>query len=348
MKREHFHLTILFSMIVFIILLFSMSTVLFVTMWIISNGKPQQPNLTVVILAFAISSIIIGTIFSQFVGRKALAPIIKISEATKEVAKGNFEVSVEENIKASELHEMAKNFNIMIHELSSIELFRNDFIANVSHEFKTPLSAIEGYATLLQNINISDERRQFYCEKIISNTKRLTTLTGNILQLSRLENQKNNISKQVFSLDEQIRQIILLFENQWNKKNINIEIDLETLNYNGNEELLAQVWLNLIGNALKFVEDNGCIYIYLKKENEHVRIDICDDGIGMDEVTRLRIFEKFYQGDTSHTMQGNGLGLTLVKNIVELHKGEITVSSKEGKGTTFTVTLPINKLSRGE
>ncbi|WP_253288487.1 HAMP domain-containing sensor histidine kinase [Intestinibacter bartlettii] len=291
---------------------------------------------------FSSASIFIGTTFSHFIGKKAIRFITSISDATKKVAKGDFNVKVDEDIKVKELNQMAQNFNLMIHELASMEMFRNDFINNVSHEFKTPLAAVEGYATLLQNKNISEEKRQAYISKILYNTSRLSELTENILLISRLENQNISISKSEFSLDEQIRQIILLFEQDWTNKNINLDIDLDKVDYLGNEELLAQVWQNIIGNAMKFTHENGSIQISMKKYNNNITVIIADNGIGMDKDTQSRIFEKFYQGDKSHTLKGNGLGLALTKQIIDLHKGNIFVLSQEGKGSTFEICLPIN------
>ena len=288
------------------------------------------------------ASIVIGTTFSHFIGKKAIRFITNISDATKKVAKGDFNVKVDEDIKVKELNQMARNFNLMIHELASMEMFRNDFINNVSHEFKTPLAAVEGYATLLQSKNISEEKRQSYVSKILYNTTRLSELTENILLISRLENQNISISKSEFSLDEQIRQIILLFEQDWTNRNINLDIDLDKVDYIGNEELLAQVWQNIIGNAMKFTPDNGLIKISMKKSNNNITVSVVDNGIGMDKDTQSRIFEKFYQGDKSHALKGNGLGLALVKQIIDFHNGNISVSSQEGKGSTFKIDLPIN------
>lgn len=209
------------------------------------------------------------------------------------------------------------------------------------HEFKTPLAAIEGYVTLLQRKGLSEEKRQEYTSRILFNTKRLSSLTGNILLLSRLENQESEIQKESYSLDEQLREIILLYEPQWSEKELDLDIDLDSVMCYGNKDLLAQVWQNLIGNAIKFVADGGRIRILLRQKQSGIEVSIIDNGAGMSEDVMNRIYEKFYQGDTSRSSSGNGLGLTLAKRIVDLHGGTISASSKEGKGTAFTVVIPV-------
>lgn len=174
------------------------------------------------------------------------------------------------------------------------------------------------------------------------NTKRLTSLSSNILLISKLDQQEIPAKHTNFSLDEQLRETLLLFETQWEEKNLELNIDLDSVNYCGNKDLLAQVWQNLIGNAIKFVGVNGTIRIILRKRNSHIRVDVVDNGIGMSEETMERIYEKFYQGDPSRSISGNGLGLALVKRIINLHEGLIEVSSKEGKGSTFTILLPVS------
>lgn len=342
MGKTKFHLAILFSFVVFSILFLTMICLVFITVLLSEYNLIHISHDYMGLIWFSSASIFIGTTFSHFIGKRAIRFITIISDATKKVAKGDFSVKIDENIKAKELNQMAQNFNIMIQELASMEMFRSDFINNVSHEFKTPLAAVEGYATLLQSKNISEEKRQAYISKILYNTTRLSELTENILLISRIENQNISIAKSEFSLDEQIRQIILLFEQEWTNKNINLDIDLDKVDYIGNEELLAQVWQNIIGNAMKFTPDNGLIQISMKKSNDNITVSIADNGIGMDENTQSRIFEKFYQGDKSRTLKGNGLGLALAKQIINLHKGSISVTSQEDNGSTFKVCLPIN------
>ena len=195
--------------------------------------------------------------------------------------------------------------------------------------------------TLLQRKGLSEEKRKEYTDRILFNTKRLSALTGNILLLSRLENQEIEIKKESYSLDEQLREILLMYEPQWSGKKLDLDIDLDSVICCGNKELLAQVWQNLIGNAIKFVSDKGNIRVLLRQKQNAIVVSVVDNGPGMSKEVMGRIYEKFYQGDTSRASSGNGLGLTLAKRIVDLHGGTISVSSKEGKGTTFTVSLPM-------
>lgn len=286
-------------------------------------------------------SVIVGTAISIFIGKKILYPLVKFSEALMEVGKGNFTIKLAENkYRVEELNEMSHNFNIMVNELNNIETFRSDFIANVSHEFKTPLASIEGYTTLLQDNNLTIEEKGEYTKKILNNTKRLSNLVGIILQISRLENQGIIAEKNKFKLDEQIRQTLLLLESKWTEKNINLDLNLDPITFFGNEELLMQVWANLFSNAIKFTPDNGNITCTLKQSNDWITTIISDNGIGMSKDVQKHVFDKFYQGDKSHSSEGNGLGLALVKRIVDLCGGTIEVYSEYGTGSIFTVKLP--------
>lgn len=283
------------------------------------------------------AGIVLNMLFYRILLRKPIRKIEELSDATKEIAKRNFEVNLREDSPVEELRTMAHNFNIMAKELQGTEILRQDFVTNVSHEFKTPLSAIEGYATLLQSKNLPEEKRSEYLSKILLSTHRLNDLTGNILLLSRLENQQIEIRKERFSLDEQIRETILMMEHQWSSKKMDLDIDLDSVDFTGSRELWWEVWQNLIGNAVKFTPEGGIISVRLRREGAGFRAEIGDNGIGMDAETLGRIFEKFYQGDRSHASGGNGLGLPLVQEIVALHGGTVTAESEPGKGSRFTV-----------
>lgn len=340
MKRS-LKLAVVFSIVMFLIMALTLMLIgcVFMILYRLGVIHPGR-NPGTIIFVFIAVSVVLGTVLSRFGGRKMISPIIEISEATKEVAKGNFDIELKEKTRAREVNIMAQNFLLMTQELANKETFHNDFIHNVSHEFKTPLSAIEGYATLLQSKNLSPEKQQAYVSKILSGTRRLTALTGNILQLARLENSEITTEKSWFSLDEQIREDILLFEEEWNRRQLELDIDLASVEYFGNSDMLSQVWQNLLGNAIKYVNDGGNIRVILRKKEACVKVHVSDNGIGMSDDVKKRVFEKFFQGDTSHSSEGNGLGLTLARRIVDLHGGTIDLSSKEGKGTTFTVTLP--------
>lgn len=340
-RNRSFRIAVLFSALVFLILLLTMGLTGLITVLVSESNFIDAPPKELTLLLFAVISIIVGTILSHTVGKHPLNVIREIDDATKEVVKGNFTVRLNEDIVAEELHSMAHNFNTMVRELSNTEILRKDFIENVSHEFQTPLSAIEGYAALLQNQSLTTQKRQEYAARILVNARRLSDLSGNILLLSRLEHQELEIQKETYALDEQIREAILLFETKWTQKELCLEVDLSAIRYKGNKELLMQVWQNLIGNAVKFVAQKGEIRITLRIEKNDVIVTVADNGIGMSEAVQKRIYEKFYQADTSRTGIGNGLGLALAKRIVDLHDGTLTVASAEGKGTMFTVTLPL-------
>ncbi len=286
-----------------------------------------------------IISTVIATIISGIASKRILRPIRTLSKATEEVAKGNFSVKIGIP-KDYEFSLLAKNFNNMVHELSSIETLRNDFVSNVSHEIKTPIASIQGFAKLIQDKNLDDDERSEFTDIIISESSRLSKLTSNILKLSKLENQEVITGKAEFALDEQIRCAILIMEPEWSEKGIDLDIDLDKVSIIGNEDLLQQVWLNIIGNAIKFTEKGGTIGIKLMDLKDKIVIKVSDNGVGMNEETQRHIFDKFYQGDKSHLSKGNGLGLSLVKRIIELCDGEIKVRSKLYYGTTFTIGLP--------
>ena len=355
-------LSVMFSLLTLLTLTLTILFSALLTFLLIKAGILVRQNRGIVFFVIAVVSIIVGAMISNYAGRHPLTAIIAMSDAVQEVAKGNFDVSLNENIRIKELRDMAHNFNLMAKELAGTEILRTDFVENVSHEFKTPLSAIEGYTTLLQKKDLSEEKRQNYTKKILYNTRRLSTLTSNILLLSRLENQEIGIKKESFCLDEQLREILLLLEDGWTEKNLELEIDLDAVDYYGNKDLLAHVWQNILSNAIKFAPEHGIIHILLRREipsgdismpcgkdreNGSLITSITDNGIGMSEDVMRRVFEKFYQGDFSRSSQGNGLGLALAKRIVDLHGGDIFVSSKEGKGTTFTVTLPLTLHTKG-
>ena len=282
---------------------------------------------------------VIGVGIAAYTSTKMLSPILKINDAARKVSRGDFSVRLEEKSIAKEIEEIAKSFNIMVKELSNTETLRNDFVSNVSHEFKTPLSAIEGYATLLQDENLSKEEQALYVSRILENTGRLSKLTQSILSLSQLENQEIVLQQETFMLDEQIRRVLLGYEPLWEEKELNIDLALAATPFYGSKSLLAQVWSNLIDNAIKFSRKGGTLFIACGVFDGKVVVRIRDNGIGMSDDVRQHAFDKFYQGDRSHTGQGSGLGLALVRRIVSLSGGTIDLQSKVGKGTEISVFL---------
>lgn len=285
-------------------------------------------------------SIIIGAAMAWFVSFAFFAPITKLQDAMGEVANGNFDLKLETNSKFNEIKEIYSHFNLMVKELGATETLQSDFISNVSHEFKTPINAIEGYATLLQDKAVEENERGQYVEKILFNTRRLSELVGNILLLSKVDSQAIESKKSTFRLDEQIRQCIVALEPKWEEKNIEFDVELDDAEYFGNEGMLFHVWSNLIDNAIKFDPDGGMIKITLEDKNREYVFAIEDNGEGIADENKKAVFNKFFQEDTSHKQEGNGLGLALVKRILDLSCGRIEVGDREGGGCRFTVSLP--------
>lgn len=264
-----------------------------------------------------------------------------ICKAAQRVAEGDFSVHIEtfpEKMFKNELDILKEDFNKMVRELSSIENIKDDFVADVSHEIKTPLSLIQGYADLLQTPGLSNEKRSEYIQLISQAIHKLNDLVENILRLNKVEN-KNIIHKEKFFLDEQIRCAIISFEDKFDEKNISLEAELDEVVIRSDRASLELVWNNILSNAVKFTPCGGIISVSLKEKNDCIVATIKDNGCGMDEETQKRIFEKFYQGDSSHSSEGNGLGLALVKKIVDMLDGSVRVRSKVGKGTEFEVVL---------
>ncbi len=289
-----------------------------------------------------IACTIIGTGAAAILTKWLLIPLKEMIYATERIAKGDFKVQIQETFdEDSDFGILQRSFNHMAGELDGIEMFRNDFINNFSHEFKTPIVSIQGFAHQLQAGGLTSEEEQEYIRIIAAESDRLAKMATNILLLSKLENQAIVTDKTEFFLDEQIRTCLLLLEKQWSSKNIELNIDLDEVKYCFNETMLSHVWVNLLGNAIKFTPHGGTISCTLRKDASTVTVTISDTGCGMDESTQKHIFEKFYQGDTSHAGDGNGIGLTIVGRILVLCGGRIHVDSESGMGSTFTITLPV-------
>ena len=270
-----------------------------------------------------------------------IRPTREIQSCLNKLTKGDFSSRVQLTVAESFFGDIANDINKLAKELSGVETLRNDFISNVSHEIKTPLSVIQNYGMLLTNPNIKDEERIEYAKVITNSSRNLAELVTNILRLNKLENQEIFPSQKVFNLSEELCSSILMFEDIWNERDIEIVADIEQgIETTGDEALLSLVWNNILSNAFKFTNKGGRICVRLKLYNDKATIRIEDNGIGMSQETISHIFEKFYQGDNSHVMQGNGLGLALAKRIIDIHHGEIDVLSEIGEGSTFIVTLP--------
>lgn len=271
-----------------------------------------------------------------------IEPTNKILEATEQISKGDFSVRLEINPNLKKFGDydlIMQNLNLMTAELEKMEVLKTDFISNVSHEIKTPLSIIQNYVTLLQDANLDEESRKKYVKTVMLATKRLTNLITNILKLNKLENQQLKVDRCNFNLTESLSQCVLEFEDLIERKNIELSCELQDMQIYSSESLLNIVWNNLLSNAIKFTPKGGKVEITLQKVGYNAIIAIKDSGCGISKEVGKRIFEKFYQGDTSHSQEGNGLGLALVKKVIDILGGEISISSEIGEGSTFTVTL---------
>ncbi len=270
-------------------------------------------------------------------------PIRRITKGLEKITKGDFQTRIEPMPTVSgmaEYNEIIAHINKMAQELSGVETLRTDFVSNVSHEMKTPLAVMRNYAALLQNDAITDQERREYAAAIDESARNLSALVVNVLKLNKLENQQIYPEVQIYSLSEQLCECMLGFESEWEQKQLEIETEIaEDVTVQADPELLRLVWQNLISNAVKFTEPGGTIGLTVREEPGFAVVEIRDTGCGMDSSTGKHIFEKFYQGDTSHASRGNGLGLALVKRIIDIANAEISVESELGKGSVFTVRL---------
>lgn len=270
-------------------------------------------------------------------------PVKYITSAAEKIMQGDFSVRISPQSKFctdDTFHQIIECFNKMAEELGSVETLRTDFIANVSHEMKTPLAVMQNYGTLLQAQELSEEKRMEYAKGVTDGSRRLADMMTNILKLNRLENQQIYPQTMEFDLGEQLCECLLQYENVWEKAEIEIETDIaENVKVKADAELLSLVWNNLFSNAFKFTEAGGRVAVSLSVTEHHAIVKVKDTGCGMTSEVGAHIFEKFYQGDTSHSVQGNGLGLALVKRVLDILQGEIRVESTVGKGTTFTVKI---------
>ena len=285
------------------------------------------------------SCLLVGILATSRLSKYFFSPIKKLRKAMDKVANGDFSVRLEDHSSSVEIMEVYTGFNLMVSELNATEILQTDFVSNVSHEFKTPINAIEGYSTLLQGEdNLSEEQRE-YVEKILFNTARLSSLVGSILLLSKLENKQIPTNRSLYRLDEQIRQSIVDLESAWEPKDIQFDVELERVEYLGNEAMVRHVWDNLIGNAVKFSPEGGLVRMTLTKKQNQIIFTVEDSGPGLSPEAEKHIFDKFYQADSSHKQEGNGLGLALVKRVLAIEQGEVRAENRPEGGCRFTVTL---------
>lgn len=291
-------------------------------------------------LTLSLSSLVIGALFAAILLRRPLRPLQEIMDATDRIANGDYSVRVQPK-GLSEFRRLGEKFNHMAEELESVELLRSDFVNNFSHEFKTPIVSIRGFAKMLQNGDLAPQERDEYLGIIIEESERLTSLSTHVLELSKLERQSILTDREPFLLSEQLRLCAAMLSTKWEQKHICFDLTCEELRYCGSEELLKQVWINLFDNAIKFSPDGGEIRVTAGQTPDAVIVSVFNTGMPIPLEAASHLFEKFYQADASRTTGGNGLGLSIAKRIVDLHDGAVSVAS-DPTGNTFTVTLPLN------
>lgn len=314
------------------------------------NGFFEGRTIEMMVMGMAVRDVILIVLVLAAIGlwvytvtHNATNPMNEISKAMRKIADGDYDVSLITGEDGKEFKQLEMDFNAMVTQLKNNEYLHKDFGSNISHEFKTPLAIIKGYADLLQSDQLTDDERKLYSGQIAQESKRLASLTSNMLKLSSLDYNETHMKKTRFSLDEQIRQVVLGMESRWTAKEIRMDLELKETEFTGEEELMNQVWMNLIDNAIKFTPDRGKITITTMNTKDEISVTVEDDGIGMSEETMNHIFEQFYRGDTENRYEGSGLGLSLVQRIVHLHGGSVLVESVEGSGSIFMVTLPLDQ-----
>ncbi len=312
------------------------------------NGFFEGRTIEMMVLGMAVRDVILILLVLVAIGlwvytvtHNATNPMKEISGAMRKIADGDYDVHLITGEDGKEFTQLENDFNAMITQLKNNEYLHKDFSSNISHEFKTPLAIIKGYADLLQSDQLTDEERKLYAGQIAQESGRLASLTSNLLKLSSLDYSETHLKKTCFYLDEQIRQAVLSLESRWSEKELRIDLELKETEFTGEEELLNQVWMNLLDNAIKFTPAGGKITVAIVKTKEEIAVTVEDNGIGMSEETMNHIFEQFYRGDTENRYEGSGLGLSLVQRIVNLHGGTVLVESVQGSGSIFMVTLPL-------
>lgn len=351
-RKQRISLMLLFSGIVLIFLLVTTIIVGLVVFFLVSRGTLQfgknELNGVSVIFILVLLSAIIGTALAFGTLRFPLKPVNKILNALKRLSSGDYSVRLHFRgifAKHPTVAELTDSFNKMASELEQTEMLRSDFINNFSHEFKTPIVSITGFAKLLKRGNLSDERRAECLDIIEEESIRLSRMATNVLNMTKVENQTILTDVSSFNLTEQIRTCVLMLEGKWSKKQIDLILPDEEYYISGNEELMMQVWLNLLDNAIKFSPDGEEVNFSIEEKNKFIEVSVSNKGKRIPEESVEKIFNKFYQADESHATEGNGIGLAVVKKIVDLHGGKVSVTSSE-ELTKFIVVLPKNKSTK--
>ncbi len=345
-RKYRLSLTLLFAGLVFVFLTLTMMLIVLAIVLLIRAGALQigqsAPNTEGFVAILALISIVAGTILAATVGRYPLRPVNSIINALNRLAAGDFKTRLSfpgALAKNPVVVELTDSFNKMASELESTEMLRSDFVNNFSHEFKTPIVSIAGFAKLLKKGNLSPQEQQEYLDIIEDESLRLSYMATNVLNMTKVENQAILTGVSEYNLSEQLRTCVLLFENKWSRKNLELNLDFDEYTICANEELMKQVWVNLLDNAIKFTPDGGCMDLTITEDGGSLLVSVANTGSEIPAAKRERIFQKFYQADESHTTEGNGIGLAIVQKIVSLHGGRVSVASQDDR-TVFTVALP--------
>lgn len=348
-RKGRFALTLLVAALVFAIQLFTVLLALGVLAILIRTGvmaeiSRENPALGShpVLLVMGAVSLVVGAILSGLFGKVYVQPINRFLDQMNRLSTGDFKARLHFGkpiCSHPTFREVEESFNVAAEELEQTELLRGDFINNFSHEFKTPIVSIAGFAKLLRRGNLTPQQQQEYLQIIEEESLRLAHMATSVLDLTKIENQAILTNVNSFNVSEQIRSAILLLEDQWTKKNLDFDLQMEEYQIVANEEMLKQVWVNLLDNAIKFSPENGCIQVRMERREDAIAASIRNSGEPIPPESIKRIFHKFYQADESHAGQGHGIGLSIVEKVVQLHRGSVQVESGED-GTTFTVLLP--------
>lgn len=341
-KFRRFRLSMLFAAIVFLIMLSTIILLSLMTMLLVRFGVLNGEIFTTnrfPLFFFCTISVVLGTVLAFAVSGKPLKPIRIIMDAADKIAAGDYSVRIDLK-RPEEFRQLGEKFNHMAEEIGSVEMLRSDFVNNFSHEFKTPIVSIRGFAKALKWDDLTPEEREEYLDIIISESDRLSELSMNVLYLSKIEKQSILTDKQKINISEQIRLVIALLDQRFTDKNLRIVFDSQEYFITGNEEMLRQVWINLLDNAIKFSPINGTITVTISRDELHTCIAVTNEGAAIKPEEQAHVFDKFYQADQSHSTRGNGLGLSIVKKIVDLHGGMVTIASDVY--TTFAISFNNN------
>ena len=344
-KNENFNfsLTIVLSLIVFALLLVALGLASSLTFILIETGVMKgehNPDTSYTLLFMVIGSIVLGALASFFGSKLILRPIKRIIKSMDKLSSGNYKVRMEiSDSRIMAFKALSLKFNTLAEELENTEMLRSDFINNFSHEFKTPIVSIAGLAKILKKGNLTDEEKEQYLSAIEEESIRLSYLATSVLNLTKIENQAILTDTSSYNISEQIRSCILLLENKWEKKNLDFSLEFDEHTVEANEELMKQVFINLFDNAIKFSHCDSCISATINDMEEYISISIANCGETISEENKKKIFNKFYQADESHSAEGYGVGLAIVKKIIDLHNGQITLESNDG-ATVFIVDIP--------